>query len=118
MKLSLRSIEGEVLSLQCEGWITQAHMKPGTDAFVAVCGSRTYCQRVLLDLDKTEFVDSSGIGWLMACQKRFTRDHGVLVIHSVPPTIRNVFDLLRLNTVLHLAPDEASARKLALEVHP
>jgi anti-anti-sigma factor len=118
MKMSLRSIEGEAISLQCEGWITQSQLKPGHDPFVQLCGPRAYSTRVLLDLERTEFIDSSGIGWLMGCHKKFNHEGGCLVLHSLPPMIKGVIELLKLNTVFRLAPDEAEARKLAQEVRP
>jgi anti-anti-sigma factor len=118
MKLSLKSLDTEAVSLQCEGWITQSQLKPGIDPFAQISGARTYTQRVLLDLERTEFIDSSGIGWLMGCHKKFGQEGGCLVIHSVPPMIRGVFELLKLHTVFRLAENEAAARKLALEVRP
>ena len=98
MKLSLRSIEGDVLSLQCEGWITQSQLKPGHDPFAQVCGTKTYSQRVLLDLEKTEFVDSSGIGWLMGCHKRAREAKGLLVLHSISPLVWQTTSLMRNGT--------------------
>ena len=72
-----------------------------------------YRSRVLMNLEKAEYIDSSGIGWLLTHHKHFLQAGGKLVLHSVPPRINDVFQLLRMSAVLHIAPDEAAARALA-----
>jgi anti-sigma B factor antagonist len=115
MKLSLHSTDNAVLILQCEGSITQSQMKPGIDLVEQVAGRGVYSRRVLFNLEKTSFIDSSGIGWLLTCHKRFREQKGKLVFYHIPPLVKQTFDLLRLGSALHLAADEPSARHIALE---
>ena len=66
-------------------------------------------------MEKTRFIDSSGIGWLMVSHKRFLGAGGRLVLHSVPPMIAQVLRLLNLHTILAIEPDLAAARASVAE---
>lgn len=69
---------------------------------------------LLLDLGRTNYVDSSAIGWLLATQKQLRENGGALVVYAVTPRVRQVFDLLRVGKAVALAADEPAAR-LALK---
>jgi anti-anti-sigma factor len=115
MKLSLLSTDADVMYLQCEGKITQTDFKPGADQMVQVAGNGVYARRVLLDLGRCDYMDSSGIGWLVTCHKRFKTSEGKLVMHTVPPMIINMLKMLKMDQVFFLASDAESARKAAME---
>ena len=68
--------------------------------------------RVLLDLGRTTFIDSAGIGWLLSSQKQFRMKGGSLVVHSVGPRVRQILDLLRVGKAVPLAADETAARAM------
>jgi anti-anti-sigma regulatory factor len=53
------------------------------------------------------------VGWLIGLHKKFQQAGGRLILHSVPPLIDQLFRLLKLPAVLHMAGDEAAARALA-----
>jgi len=118
MKLTIRSQDDSLTRLSCEGAIRQISMAPGHDPLEEVVGADAFRRRVLVDLEKTDFIDSSGIGWMIACQKHFVLGGGKLIFHSAPPLVQQVFDLLQLSRVLSLAADEAAARLLAQEGCP
>ena len=113
MKLILKSSEGGIARLVCEGEVTQADFVTEGNPFKTVLGSSCFEQKVLLDLQKAAYVDSAGVGWLVMSHKSFREQGGMLVVHSVPPMVDHVFRLLRMPTVLHLAENEASALALA-----
>ena len=87
----------------------------GTAQLEEALVSAGYRQKVLLDLENTTFIDSSGISWLMICHKHFVQAGGKVVYHSAPPLVQQTLKLLRLNLVLNLADDEDAARAMALE---
>jgi anti-sigma B factor antagonist len=66
-----------------------------------------------LDLDKTGYIDSSGIGWLVGCHRRFTAAGGRLILHSVPPMVEQVIHLLKLQKLLNIKCDLEDAMALA-----
>ena len=115
MKLNLVSQNGQVAQVTCEGRVTQ--LVPDHDEpLVALLGPGCFSRTVLLDLAKADYIDSSGISWLLIAHKHFLEGGGKLVLHSLSPRVTEVFNLLRLPSVLNLAPDEATARALVQEL--
>jgi len=118
MRLTMVSHTDQVTRLQCEGEITQFDIPTDRDPFQDTLGPVIYRRRVLLDMEKAEYIDSSGIGWLLAAHKRFQREGGRLILHSVPPAVEQVLRLLKLNTLLTIAADEREAERQAAEANP
>jgi hypothetical protein len=58
------------------------------------------------------------VSWLIINHKRFREGGGMLVLHSVPPLVDQVFRLLKMYLVLNIQPDEAAARAAALGGRP
>lgn len=58
--------------------------------------------RLVLDLKKVEFVDSSGCGAILSCLKHLTEVGGDLSICGVRPQVRNVFELIRLHRICEI----------------
>ncbi len=113
MRLSLISDEGDVLHVACEGDIQQQDFRPGRDPIEDVIGPSGYSRRVLLDMERTTYLESSGISWLLICHKHFVEAGGRLILHSVPPRVFRVLQIVHLPKILNIAPDEAGARALA-----
>jgi stage II sporulation protein AA (anti-sigma F factor antagonist) len=109
MQLTLSKSDNDVACVQCEGSISQDGFKPGMDPIEELLGADCYKRIVLMNLDRTHYIDSSGVGWLMGRNKQFRQSGGRLIIHSVPPIVSQVLQLLRMGMVLELAPDEATA---------
>jgi anti-anti-sigma factor len=118
MRLTLTSQSDRHAHLECEGEITQYQFTPGRDPLLDVLGPYIYRLGVLLGLEKTSYVDSSGISWLLSAHKQFRSAGGRLVLHSVPPSVRQVFELLKLHTVLTVAADAAEGQKKLAEGVP
>jgi anti-anti-sigma factor len=66
----------------------------------------------MLNLDRTDYIDSSAIGWLIGSQRAFKEGGGQMVIHSIQPGVRQILDLLKISKVMPMAADEAEARKI------
>jgi anti-anti-sigma factor len=75
-----------------------------------ILGPAWATKKILLSLEKTDFIDSSAIGWLIATQQQTRAAGGKLVLHSISSRIRDIFDILKLPAVLNLRDDEAAAR--------
>lgn len=115
MELGLLSDPGDdVARLGCQGTITQSGFSPETpDPIEEALGTEAYTRKVLLDLNKATFIDSSGVSWLISRHNSFNENGGLLVIHSVPPVVQGVLDLLRLGSIFNLAQDETAAEAIA-----
>ena len=112
MKLSLVGIENDVTRIQNEGDITQMDFRAGTDLMETLLGRGCYSSKVLLNLEKTPYIDSAGVGWLVMCHKLFKEAKGRFVIHSISPMVYQILKLLRMPEILQLAVDEAAAQAL------
>ena len=64
--------------------------------------------RIILDLGRVEFIDSSGLGAIVASMKQLG-DKRALELASLSPTVEKVFRLTRMDTVfkLHASAEEA-----------
>ncbi|HEX5366721.1 MAG TPA: STAS domain-containing protein [Acidimicrobiales bacterium] len=58
-----------------------------------------------LDLSDVGFVDSSGLGVLVAVHRRAESAGGALVIRSTPPQLRRLFEITRLGDLLTVDGD-------------
>lgn len=115
MQFSILGDEPDLLKVQCSGEITQQFIPPNINPLSDQLGGAGFTRRVIVNMDKTRFVDSSGISWLLENNKRFKTEGGRLVLYGIPPLVRQVFDLMKMSTVLFLAKDETEARRLAQE---
>ncbi|MGE0607162.1 MAG: STAS domain-containing protein [Pirellulales bacterium] len=113
MLLKVVSQDGGVLRMELQGRICQQELAEVGDPFVALLGEDAYTWKLLLGLDRAESIDSLGVAWLLKCHKRFREDGGVMVLHSVPPTILHVIKILQLNKVFNLAESLAAAHTVA-----
>ena len=112
MKLTLLSIEKDgIIRVATEGNITTADFEAGAkNPFETLLGATWFSTKVLLNMEKTDYIDSSAIGWLIACQKSFRDGGGALIAHSVQPSVKQILDVLRIGRVVPLVKDEAEAR--------
>lgn len=115
MRMRLISTDGRLVRLGLSGRVSQVETPDGTDPIVDLLGEEAYQRPVLLDMADTEMIDSSGIGWLLLCHKRFQDGGGKLVCHSVPPLVGNVFKLMRINQVISITGTREEAEQLARE---
>ena len=65
--------------------------------------------RVLIDLDKVSYVDSTGIGALVASYTTAVNSGGDLQLLKANPKIQHLLDTTRLLSVLNVYQDEGSA---------
>ena len=57
-------------------------------------------RRILLNLERTTFIDTSGIAWLLSCHKRCLQAGGRFVLHSAPPLIDQTLRVLRMEDII------------------
>jgi anti-anti-sigma factor len=112
MKLILKAREGDVIHLAWQGSMTQMPAGGHLEAVRQVVGADCHDQTVLFDLARVDYMDSSGISWVLVLHSRFVEGRGRLVLHSATPRVCATFDLLHLGAVLTLAGDVDAARAL------
>lgn len=114
MKFTLDSEGDGPTCISCSGRITQSTFDPNINPLQELLGDSGYSRPVLLDMHKTEYIDSSGIGWLVATHKQCLRNGGELILHSLPPMVNQVVQLLRMDKMLNIQPDLTLAQDLAI----
>lgn len=110
MRLENVSEDTTTLCVRVIGDVTQDAYGPNSEPLAEAHGHDVYQRAVLLSLGETRFIDSRGVGWLLKCHKRFREAGGILVLHSMTPEVTQVLKILRMDLVMDLAKDEASAR--------
>ena len=116
--LNLISIDRDgLVRVATQGDLTAAGVRPGgRNPLESLLGANWPAHWVLLDLGRTHFLDSAAIGWLLTSQRRLRAGGGGLAVHSAPPRVRQMFDLLRLERALPVFADEAAAREHVMNV--
>lgn len=115
LELTLQADEPDFLQIQCAGDVILPDFRPESDPLVKLLGPQVYSRRLLLNMEKTNCLDTSGISWLISCHEQCQRAGGVLVLYAIPPRVRYVLQLLRMEHLLHTATDLLAARTHALK---
>jgi anti-sigma B factor antagonist len=58
--------------------------------------------KIVLDMSKVKFVDSSGIGGLLSCVNSLASSDSQLKISNVTIQVRNLFELVRVHRFLNV----------------
>ena len=114
IKLTLLSDDGGLVRVAAEGQISQTRLAGEGNPLEGLLGATCFSRKVLLNLERTDYIDSSGISWLIVNHKHFQQGGGMMVLYSLPPRVSQVLEFCRMNTVLRMAADEPAARALAL----
>jgi len=60
------------------------------------------CARLVLDLNRVRFVDSSGCGAILSCLKQATSGGGDVKLCRVQRPVRTTFELIRLHRICEI----------------
>ncbi|HPM81785.1 MAG TPA: STAS domain-containing protein [Candidatus Anammoximicrobium sp.] len=118
MELFIKSRQDGLSLVEVLGDVSQRQLAAGHQPLRDLLGADCYSSQVLLDLHAVQAIDSSGIAWLLACQKEFRTKGGTLVLHSLSPAARDVMKILNMQLVFKIAEDEAAARRLVAKGNP
>ncbi len=113
MQLKLNSQwQEDVLQVATTGRITARELVGSLDRnpLAELLGPGWASRKVALDMDDTEFVDSAAIGWLIQSHRDFQRAGGGIVLHSIRPPVRQVFDLLKVGAAVPIRDSPAAAK--------
>lgn len=65
--------------------------------------------RLLVNLDAVSYMDSSGLATLIEGLQHIHRNKGRMAVTGLRDTVKEVFELTRLDTVFTIYPDEEAA---------
>ncbi|MFZ5963490.1 STAS domain-containing protein [Thalassococcus sp. BH17M4-6] len=100
---------------QTDGQLVVTVKQPRIDAVVAIQFkdrmrelSALGPDRIVLDLGEVAFIDSSGLGAIVAAMKQLD-DSQRLDLAALTPTVAKVFRLTRMDTIFTIYPDVPAA---------
>ncbi|HEX4809428.1 MAG TPA: STAS domain-containing protein [Bryobacteraceae bacterium] len=67
------------------------------------------CRKLVLDLSKADFVDSSGVGMLIVSAAQMKKLGGSMRIAGAQTRVAELFEIVHLAQVAELSPDVATA---------
>lgn len=108
MEIAMLPGHGDVVSMIARGPIVQRTLML-SNPMGEMPGVSGYDRKVILSLAEVTLFDSTALGWLLKCNKRFREGGGSLVIHSIPPVVLDMMKIMGLPQVLRLAEDEQAA---------
>ncbi|MCS6821019.1 MAG: STAS domain-containing protein [Microscillaceae bacterium] len=68
-------------------------------------------KKLLVDCTNLNYISSAGVGVFMSYIKEFEERNITLVLFGLSPKVRNVFQIVGLDTLLTIAATEQEARK-------
>jgi len=114
LELLVLKDEPNIPLLAIRGQINQAFVHPEKlTELEELIGPEVWKNTVLIDLSDATFVDSCGIGWLIANHKRFSSSGGRMVLHSLSPVVNRILGMIKLNSVVDIRSSEKEALQLA-----
>ncbi|WP_181350001.1 anti-sigma F factor antagonist [Thalassobacillus sp. CUG 92003] len=69
-------------------------------------------EHVILNLEKLYFMDSSGLGVILGRYKEMQKSSGEMVICSISPEVKRLFDLSGMFKIMKLVDNESFALKM------
>jgi anti-anti-sigma factor len=109
LNMSVEADEGGVVTVHCAGDINQIYFQLG-NPLEKLLGPTTFTRKVILNMENVNFLDSSGLSWLVACHKRFQQQGGRMILCSISPRIFQVLNFCRMDRLFAVTEDEAEAR--------
>ena len=109
MILQIVSRDDDATCLRLSDRITFEDFDGRLDPLAERCGNDIYKERVIIDMSGSDYIDSSGVGWLVSSHKKFVTAGGCLALHSFQPEVKKTFAVLRMEYVLNLCEDQERA---------
>ncbi len=97
--------ESAVLSLQ--GEVDVANSEQFKNAALSLLASGV--KRLVVDLSRTDYIDSAGLGILVGLLKRVNESELTLFVTGAQPRVQRVFEITGLNQVFAMRADVTSA---------
>ena len=66
-------------------------------------------EKLLLNFSTVEFLGSPALGWLIALERKVKAQGGSLKVSNLPPSISEIFAIVKLHRLIDVQEDEAIA---------
>ena len=103
MRLTLQPPDASgTVRVKAVGQISQSRFGGTTDPLIDLLGPDGLKCVVQLDLEQVDYVDSSGIGWLVGTHRRCSEAGGQLVLCRLPPVVEQVLKFCGLENLFRI----------------
>lgn len=106
MKINVKENK-EIWILEVSGEIDFYTSRELREKFQQILGKK--CSKLLIDLKKVTYIDSSGLATFVEALQRIKRTGGKLVLSGLSPAVRGVFEIAKLDSIFVLADSEEKA---------
>lgn len=106
MKISVRENQA-IRILEISGEIDFHTSRELREKFQEILGKQ--CSRLLVNLKKVSYIDSSGLATFVEAFQRMSRAGGKLVLVGLVPAVRGVFEIAKLDSIFDLSDSEEKA---------
>ena len=110
VQIQMQLGQGDIVVLELHGRLSRDEWMDNRDPIAAACGDDVFSRKVMLSLANANYLDSTGVEWLLVSDQKFKDAGGKLVLHSASRTTYDFLKMMRMHLVLDLVPDEATAR--------
>jgi anti-sigma B factor antagonist len=101
---------GDVVVIAVSGRVDHATAEQfRAELWPHVLGCAAGGDRLLLDLAGLEYISSAGLRVLMLAWRQAKGREGTLVVCSLQPIVREIFQISRFDVVFHVVPDREAA---------
>jgi anti-anti-sigma factor len=118
MRLIALADEPGLAHVECSGAIVLPDFQPEREPLAELLGAGAYERKIILNLSRADCLDTSGVSWLVYCHESCRKAGGILVLHAIPPRVRHILQLLRMDQWLHIVTDFADAQAFAATEKP
>lgn len=110
--LTIRTVEPEITVFELSGRLTLGNRLTQIEHAIKTA-IESGCRKLVLDMDKLDFIDSAGLGMLVMCAGAMEHAGGRMCVASSSPRIEQIFEITHLQRVVALQPTaEAACRSL------
>ena len=107
MVLETAELTPTVWTIRIQGELDSSNLDRLKTAFDQIYSKKIY--QIVINLEKTRYIASSGIGCLIGGFTTAIKNGGRMVMAATPLQVMEVFTLIGLRDVLRFAKDELSA---------
>lgn len=108
--MQVKQIEkgSDFVHLKVIGQVSESHFEPNCEPLAEYLPESLDKLHLHLDMSDTDFIDSSGVGWLIRWNQKMEDHQGALLLHAPTPNVQRAIQLLKLDRLLKIRTERFS----------
>lgn len=106
MEIDVRE-QGSCHLVVCRGRMDADASGPFKERIACLCAGGV--TKLVVDLSGVDFLDSSGLGALVACLRKAREKHGDIKLAGLRPEVKSIFEITRVSRLFQICADAAEA---------